>query len=949
MLVQHFKRFQGCTAKQHKTALKSHFEQFASADLTHNRLRRITDIHSSLNVMSHETMLRAANTSSNRLTLSTLRRNLEGRVLLRDGLLSAPRNVCVHESELEANSNHRCDITSDVDSYCTWPIDLGAFRTGCDAYINPPVNQQMKSGLHIRREAGGNGVFDPEPEWALNLEKRAHICFGKVTNSGDTIYMYFPRLGNPTTLLSHDQLADFTDYLFLPALHRSCDSSALSQYPVSFQSALKKSKAGPIEGRVQGNEPQKTTSAITYHIDAKACSELWDNMMLLLADEDYEYRARILRFRGMHLFTSIKGQKYRFRSDELHTALDNFQSHLESTFNLEHLDNLLIDVGKEVTPTDTPVMTAFFREDCVKTALRGLFADAEGNPGSLEGLTVFNHCGTRDLTNFTAVPPPSCMLAQAGVIYAQMYSQIKQRFDAVKIYPFANEGLDTLVVGEERAKGHSAAGKTTVDFASLERNYCHSKNRVHEEVRKRATDVPHAAREEWRMFYAAFSEFREAAKQDSETLGYQQATQAARRTALTPLRCIDTREYLGFYWAVLDQRCSYFESIIASQNGRPEPAQAKLLLLLLETIRAFAIAANLPRRKSLWEVATASGTSQNPKIGAGFRHTMMEYGFCWLSPIVDYTKHTFLERYAHYMLFSEEAIFARYKANRADVQGFDDLSVAIHQMRHILSAWPNEHVSLYVLQLIVNFVMRQFRQDIRIAIEKDLQPDWRERIDEGNFQLCYKDIKKVYEGGIHLVGATRATKATTDPYWLLFRYFGELDQTHGATVERKHFHTRPYRILADLGSDVIRHPNFFPPFHEFLINGSVYYTYLVSACLDQHRMLPSIAGKCGNFTELAKENKAKGTPPQRQWIALRPVLDGKGATMYNPVSCKHYKFGGKPLTGPIQYPEETSFSLKSPNELIRQLVSWAETHFGRVHGIGRALSSAAADESDSED
>lgn len=933
MLLRQLLGFQGCRQQEHAIRIGEHVEEFTAENIEHHRLSAIHPPSMIIcPVLRNSILLRPSDVAARAITPETLAASMEGRTPpTYRGEQSAPRHVCIHASHIDEKATGST-ISFDCDSHFGWATSFRAFRPGVVFFPVSPKTQQMQAELHLPRDPqAARGVFDPDTHSFLKLDTTTHLYFGQIQGHDIRIYIFFPEIRNPSTLLTADQNQLWYDRVLMPAVRSSCPSDMLSSFPSTHQIAQLNSTAAQTEGRSRQTQSTGRVAHLQYVLDAASCETLWENIVTIIETRANESLAI---FQGAVLFFTAKGHKMAYRNADLAHSLKTFDDFVQKTYDLDHVENMVIDVGKEVTPATDLAASAFFRECCVRSALSKLFISSNGStPALSKSIVIYNHCGLRDLVNVTATPPHNSVLAEYGVMYAQYYSQVKQGLDVTKRYPFADPSLDTLAVGSERAEGLSSAGKTTVDTSTITASYVHSKHRVDETTKGDRRRLPHAAREEYRMTYSAFLELLFAA--DDEVMARSPTTSSSDllHSALSPCFVIPTHEYINFVWYSTNQYCAYFETVLAECHHHPSPQQTRMLLLLLDIVRAFVQAVNFPSRRALWINVKQNLERQTTEIGAGFSRTMLTYGYCWLTPIVDWQRHTFLPQFQEYIVEARDRATKRFVQRRHHVSDFDEVYTAITTCEQILESWKVAAVHEAVITALACLVLRQFRADIRETVKDDIQAHMESQFHEEGFSFTWKHLTAFYRATPHLVAVERPTAASRNPDTLLNLWFGDLNQNAAPARSRLHFHRKPFRRLAYLAERICASPHLIRPAG---LGPAPFQVILRSLCFLQHTVLPSIAPTHGHLTEL-KKGDAGAFAARRQWIAIHLHRDPRPNSRPN--------FGSSPrcyhsLGGPVDEHREPTIhalSTMSPTALTEKLIKAAERNFGIKPRIGRAL------------
>ncbi|KFY69298.1 hypothetical protein V496_00358, partial [Pseudogymnoascus sp. VKM F-4515 (FW-2607)] len=146
--------------------------------------------------------------------------------------------------------------------------------------------------------------------------------------------------------------------------------------------------------------------------------------------------------------------------------------------------DIYIDIGKQVTsPTallpsldseDSNAETYLYRKCCLESFTswwRTATANASASSGS--------GAGTADVGGQTIEANAKSYAFKSGYVYSQFYNVIKAPFDAAKLYPFTNDGLENLALDPDYIKGlYKAGGATAFSQDASLKSYIYSKTRA---------------------------------------------------------------------------------------------------------------------------------------------------------------------------------------------------------------------------------------------------------------------------------------------------------------------------------------------------------------------------------------------------------------------------------------------------------------------------------------
>jgi hypothetical protein len=170
------------------------------------------------------------------------------------------------------------------------------------------------------------------------------------------------------------------------------------------------------------------------------------------------------------LFATAKDLKYRYMSTSLATVCSKWEQHYKWAVNPEFQtqDQAFVDLGKQIThqgsylypctiPAGQEPQTYILKCCCLES-----FAEWAHKPSKCKGdhkgkkraeepsrkpeTTLYSVALTRDAANLTLNFPLGSKERRNGYIYSQFYSELYAPFNAAKVVPFQNIGLENLAV-----------------------------------------------------------------------------------------------------------------------------------------------------------------------------------------------------------------------------------------------------------------------------------------------------------------------------------------------------------------------------------------------------------------------------------------------------------------------------------------------------------------------
>ena len=265
-----------------------------------------------------------------------------------------PRHVCLHKEESQAQS---CQQAFDVDSHLGFLHSLAACREGLWHQPVPQARQNMTTDVHLQTPTFVTGDNPEQPPRATPAMLRdvPHFLLGRVASAHDiTIHVLFPYLPvrqERFVALTKEQLSQWLNQVFYPAVYRHCEAHVTQPLPASFCHAYSNSKARQVEGRKVETASYQAQQSIGYHLQADYLEPIWTDILHTI-----DTYPDLHDFREPQLFFSAKGSKLQFKTSpsrpSLLSAMEHFDSYLHDVFRDEFVDweRTYIDLASEICP-----------------------------------------------------------------------------------------------------------------------------------------------------------------------------------------------------------------------------------------------------------------------------------------------------------------------------------------------------------------------------------------------------------------------------------------------------------------------------------------------------------------------------------------------------------------------------------------------------------------------
>ncbi|KAG0637429.1 hypothetical protein HOY80DRAFT_1083951 [Tuber brumale] len=354
--------------------------------------------------------------------------------------------------------------TFDNDSVLAIPSSLAVARIRIKLSFTPARHHNIQADLHIRIPVPGRHNLQTK---LIAISQIPHIQLGYICGAEDyKVFLLFPYLQScerKTNFLHDRELERFTDQILLPAIQQHCPASILHHLPSSFDMAKLSSLAAGREPVMRQTSTTGRSQTLFYVISNQYLASIWQSIRI---------NSRSAGLRDLQdpiIFINAKNLKLATMSADISTTVESFQSHLDYILDQRFLpeDSIWLDIATEVThdwrnhqreerrrdggvegcyePSGLEVEEYIFSwRNCCLKRFRERFQEQFPNEGFQ--FAVFNWGLTNDLANQSLIPGMRHSARLGGLVYSQFYGTVKEIFDAGKVYPFQNEGLEALAV-----------------------------------------------------------------------------------------------------------------------------------------------------------------------------------------------------------------------------------------------------------------------------------------------------------------------------------------------------------------------------------------------------------------------------------------------------------------------------------------------------------------------
>jgi hypothetical protein len=726
-----------------------------------------------------------------------------------------PKHICLH-AEVKESAPKSAEVSFDFDSCLGFAHSLAFARRGFKLNPVPKATQNIKTDLHIQSTANYFGDDGEAHRRQLNLRDIPHSYLGRMT--GDLaieVYVLFPRLANCyregkfTALTQHDQTR-WLDRILLPAWSEITQANQSQHYPPTYATAMNSSKARQTECRKTDTGGYQATQALHYPIQSKDLAPVWDKVLELI-----EARGDCNDFRDLQIFFSGKNFKGELKSNCPLECIAEYKTKIAQQVDFDYvvLEDFCSDFGKETCSTDTKVpgqewknvsdpepQTYLYKVCCLRKWLRFMF---EGNGYKA---TFYNIAFLRDAVNMTVQANVKSRFRRSGLIWSQFYASFKESLDAAKTYPFDNEAIEGLAIdpGVRRAFA-SLAGVAPQNVEVLKTAYIHSKTRLYRAMRDwrdRSMGVREEHRITWPLLCAIEGELenREALEdpeaQKMRETGEPLSLNILNRYFESPPSHVwnpKTRSFTQFFSRHANKHAAGFELAHAACDKKGITKEQTLVMIMYLRALRFAVRGGaIYQEPALWvwkrEIKDSENSVKN-WYGMGMEKTMIRCGYGWFRTVIDPKRFTFKTQIDGAMLFGSRVLSNRYTTRREEIRQYESATQELDLCRgYLMRTHSDAGMHKKVIDRMIFLCLLQFRCDVGQVLAKHAHKEYQTRLQYGDVQMDYKNMRKALGTDLHLVQKNRASLRSFQDVWN--RYWGPTDHKL-----RPNWEFKPYRVV----------------------------------------------------------------------------------------------------------------------------------------------------------
>lgn len=701
------------------------------------------------------------------------------------------RNVCLHTEKTPEAAPIR---TFDIDSLLVFPRSFAAFKTGFRYCPAKQVSWNIQTNLHVERDVMYVDGDGKERRERRSLQDIPHLYLGAIDGfQNNTLHIFFPRLirkGQRFTYLTQPQVTNFIDNAMWPACHAYLEDDRVQYFPPTQQVAELNARAKGVEHQ-QHDRERGLKQFQYYRIKHENLSPICQLLRSRIDDASNGLGA----FEDFFLFVDVKGVKIDFKiSGSLHDSLDDFEQHLARVFDLDLIDEIYQDIGREVCPPqpclpptsmydEGKAMTYLWRTCCLQQQREHL---VEGAFDGMRGNATFYHLGfLRDAAGMTLVPPKRSLARRGGWMYGQWYSCVKRIGDAMSTYPFDNKDLQELAVDAGVWKAHAHSGKSTRHRSReyLVRSYCGSKGRV-SGCYPQSQHTSFGVRTEFRVNRALFLAIKQLAAE------WEGERELPVRLMSHPRSVwpVMTQNYTEFMLGNYEKFTSALEIVsLTSARTGVTVERSRVMMVLLKCLQEFA-SSDLTRHPALlYDEHERQGRRRR---GLGFQRTVRDFGFGWLNPVVDWERFQFRAEVAAEMVDADRGLVQWYSYAGRLIQ---DLNQMLDLCCERLAKPLIPVVALdELLRLAAHVCLRQYRRDALTLLEKEMVRSLKTDEDKDSVQFCAEGLQEAFGMDLKFVKGNR-TAVKSPAFFVEWLWLSTDLSTRKERLKRTHFENKPYR------------------------------------------------------------------------------------------------------------------------------------------------------------
>ena len=381
-----------------------------------------------------------------------------------------PPHICLEREDEDIMT----EATFDIDSVLGFANSLAVAKQGIRWNTAQMPVSDLKGSLHLDYlpvqyvDQGGRSHHVRRP-----VHQIPHYTFGRLIGFEDiSLYILFPRLyreEQKSSRLRDEDFATWMDRVALPAIYQQYDRSLLQHFPTNTQHSVLNSTARGVEGRAQRTWAHSRQQMLFYFLQAGALDQVWKAMLeSVQAPGLSHFQDLVILIQGKNLKTLTKGDTWR-------DMTRRFNRHWQSAVDESQLsEKFFVDVGKESCPTGESRIgrpglacfgdlqehyvgprTALWRRCCLESYVEWM---KRWTPTHNEAQHTtpkedfYPMAMMKDSGSMILETRSRSTQRQAGLLYSQFSSSVKEVFAAGDVYPFTNSGMETLAIDPQLRK-----------------------------------------------------------------------------------------------------------------------------------------------------------------------------------------------------------------------------------------------------------------------------------------------------------------------------------------------------------------------------------------------------------------------------------------------------------------------------------------------------------------
>ncbi|KAL2807989.1 hypothetical protein BJX63DRAFT_436566 [Aspergillus granulosus] len=605
------------------------------------------------------------------------------------------------------------------------------------------------------------------------VHKIPHYTFGCLVGFEDiSLYFLFPRLYREEQQSCRLLDADFEmwmDRVLLPAIYEHYDGSLVQHYPSSFDYSRLNATARGVEMRSQRVDPVAREQLLFYFLPPNALPLVWASI------QETTKRAGLQQFLDVTILLQGKNLKTLTKADTWEGMMQQFARHWGNVIEGSYLrDSCFVDIGKETCPTGPlwvggvgllasrlgsdqephadllAPQTLLWRRCCLDSYAQWIGQQQLSQGSSRPRQQFYPISLLHDSGSLTLETCRSSPQRQAGLLYTQLYSSVKEVFAAGDVYPFSNPALDTLALDPQlRKTWQSVGGGLSYNPIALMRAYLKMKQRCHAALQGSYLKVFRLC-EEYRVFLRLFN----AIDQELRERHLHQTRLPGISSAVEPWYSLPTSTLLFWFHWNINKFCVGFESVYSINDRHFVTWEHTRVMMMFLRCLQFLYAGGLLQRVSgcwrdVWFQPDARRTDGLRRCeGLGFQTSMEQYGYAWFLDKLNWDTMTFRQPSAQYMMFNSPSMQAAFHARYAQIRDVRLDFLRVHQVHW----WMVEFSSIFPCLDLLEDLLRQlllcvFWKDVFLHVQRLVHPDHVSCTLAGEVPLSYDSIMDVFLEG----------------------------------------------------------------------------------------------------------------------------------------------------------------------------------------------------------